>query len=152
MISETILETPLGLLELRGDAHGLAEIVFCDPEKKKENRAVPRELIRAVEQLNAYFAGGRRYFSIKLNPSGTDFQKRVWHFLETIPYGKTISYKTQSERMGNLKAVRAVAAANGKNPLPIVVPCHRVIGSDGALTGYAGGLWRKRWLLRHEKA
>ena len=89
-------------------------------------------------------------FHIKTNPKGTDFQKKVWKALLKIPYGKTISYLDLSKRLGDVKAIRAVAAANGKNPLWIVIPCHRVIGSDGSLTGYAGGLHRKKWLLNHE--
>jgi methylated-DNA-[protein]-cysteine S-methyltransferase len=101
-------------------------------------------------QLNEYFEGSRKHFDLKLNPEGTDFQKKVWKQLEQIPYGKTLSYLELSEQLGNVKAIRAVANANGKNPLWIVVPCHRVIGSNGSLTGYAGGLHRKQWLLEHE--
>ncbi|MCK5677367.1 MAG: methylated-DNA--[protein]-cysteine S-methyltransferase, partial [Flavobacteriaceae bacterium] len=89
-------------------------------------------------------------FDLKLNPQGTDFQQNVWNELQRIPYGKTTSYLDQSKKMGNVKAIRAIASANGKNPIWIIIPCHRVIGSDGSLTGYAGGLWRKKWLLEHE--
>jgi methylated-DNA-[protein]-cysteine S-methyltransferase len=89
-------------------------------------------------------------FQLKLNPQGTPFQKKVWESLHEIPFGKTTSYLELSRKLGNQKAIRAVAAANGKNPLWIVVPCHRVIGTDGSLTGYAGGLWRKKWLLELE--
>jgi methylated-DNA-[protein]-cysteine S-methyltransferase len=101
-------------------------------------------------QLQEYFAGTRKTFDFKLNPSGTEFQQKVWQELLNIPYGKTTSYLGLSKKLGDVKAIRAVASANGKNPLWIVVPCHRVIGSDGSLTGYAGGLWRKQWLLEHE--
>ena len=101
-------------------------------------------------QLKEYFQGKRTSFNLLLNPQGTKFQKLVWKGLSTIPYGKTISYLAQSKKIGDIKAVRAVAAANGKNPISIIIPCHRVIGSDGSLTGYAGGVWRKKWLLDFE--
>lgn len=104
----------------------------------------------AVTQLNDYFLGKRKDFTFKLNPKGTEFQQKVWQELLQIPYGKTMSYMDLSKKLGDVKAIRAVASANGKNPIWIVVPCHRVIGSDGSLTGYAGGLWRKKWLLEHE--
>ena len=111
---------------------------------------VPEVLEEAVYQINEYFEGKRTDFDLLLNPSGTDFQQRVWKELLQIPYGTTVSYLQLSKTLGDVKAIRAVAAANGKNPLWIVVPCHRVIGSDGSLTGYAGGLSRKKWLLEHE--
>ena len=102
-------------------------------------------------QLDEYFAKTREVFDLKLDLKGTEFQKRVWGALLEIPFGKTISYKELSLRLGDIKAIRAVAAANGANPVSIIVPCHRVIGSDGSLTGYAGGLWRKRWLIDFER-
>ena len=111
---------------------------------------IPKELKEAVLQLKEYFEGKRTEFSFKINPAGTDFQQKVWQELLNIPFGKTCSYLELSKKLGDVKAIRAVASANGKNPLWIVVPCHRVIGSDGSLTGYAGGLWRKKWLLEHE--
>ena len=97
-----------------------------------------------------YFEGNRTEFQFEMNPKGTDFQKKVWQELLKISYGKTESYQKITNKLGDPKAIRAVANANGKNPLWIVIPCHRVIGSDGSLTGYAGGLWRKKWLLNHE--
>ena len=103
-----------------------------------------------VFQLQEYFDGKRKAFDIKLNPEGTDFQKKVWNRLLEILYGKTLSYLELSKQLGDVKAIRAVANANGKNPIWIIIPCHRVIGSDGSLTGYAGGLSRKQWLLEHE--
>ena len=103
-----------------------------------------------VLQLSEYFEGKRTDFTFKMNPKGTDFQKKVCQELLKIPFGKTASYQKITNKLGDPKAIRAVANANGKNPLWIVVPCHRVIGSDGSLTGYAGGLWRKKWLLEHE--
>lgn len=117
---------------------------------KKPKGTIPAVLKDAVEQLEEYFEGNRTVFELQLNPSGTDFQKKVWEALLQIPFGKTISYLELSKQLGDVKAIRAVASANGKNPLWIVVPCHRVIGTNGDLTGYAGGLHRKKWLLEHE--
>lgn len=116
----------------------------------KITEVIPEELEDVVYQLQEYFRGERKIFDLVLQPEGTDFQKKVWRALEEIPYGSTVSYLELSRDLGNEKAIRAVAAANGRNPLWIIVPCHRVIGSDGSLTGYAGGLWRKKWLLEHE--
>jgi methylated-DNA-[protein]-cysteine S-methyltransferase len=101
-------------------------------------------------QLNEYFSGERQTFDLPLQQTGTAFQQKVWELLLQIPFGKTVSYQTLSKQYGDAKAIRAVAAANGKNNLAIIVPCHRVIGSNQSLTGYAGGLWRKKWLLEHE--
>ncbi|MBG6063585.1 methylated-DNA-[protein]-cysteine S-methyltransferase [Flavobacterium sp. CG_9.1] len=103
-----------------------------------------------MQQLQEYFDSKRTDFTFLLNPKRTEFQQKVWKSLVNIPFGKTITYLEQSKGLGDVKAIRAVASANGKNPLWIVVPCHRVIGSDGSLTGYAGGIWRKKWLLEHE--
>ncbi|MFT5753160.1 MAG: methylated-DNA-[protein]-cysteine S-methyltransferase [Flavobacterium sp.] len=114
------------------------------------SKKIPLVLKEAVNQIQDYFEGNRNDFNFKLNPKGTDFQQKVWQELLNIPYGKTMSYQELSIKLGDVKAIRAVANANAKNPLWIVVPCHRVIGSDGSLTGYAGGLWRKKWLLDHE--
>lgn len=143
------IKTPLGIARLEGDENGLASISVLDGDEKLSD-LIPEELEDTVYQLQEYFEGTRTQFSLQLNPQGTDFQKRVWEELQHIPYGKTISYLELSKKLGDIKAIRAVAAANGKNPLWIVVPCHRVIGSDGSLTGYAGGLHRKQWLLEHE--
>ena len=111
---------------------------------------IPQLLQQAVFELNEYFDGKRNDFTFQLKASGTDFQQKVWKSLLEIPFGKTMSYMELSKKLGDVKAIRAVASANGKNMLWIVVPCHRVIGTDGSLTGYAGGLWRKKWLLEHE--
>ena len=134
---------------IEGDENGVSRISITDSQDTGSNDT-PGVLAEAVNQLQDYFTGSRTTFSFKLNPAGTDFQKRVWDALLKIPYGKTTSYQELSVQLGDVKAIRAVASANGKNPLWIVVPCHRVIGSDGSLTGYAGGLWRKKWLLEHE--
>ncbi|MHA7864744.1 methylated-DNA--[protein]-cysteine S-methyltransferase [Flagellimonas marinaquae] len=142
------VQTPIGTAELLGDENGLASITVL--ESKKPKGTIPAVLKDAVEQLQEYFDGNRTVFDLQLNPSGTDFQKKVWEALLQIPFGKTISYLELSKQLGDAKAIRAVASANGKNPLWIVVPCHRVIGTNGNLTGYAGGLHRKKWLLEHE--
>lgn len=143
------IETPLGASKLDGDENGLQSITVLDSEEEV-TEIIPEVLEDAVYQLKEYFDGKRESFDLDLNPQGTDFQKRVWQTLLDIPYGKTTSYLELSKSLGDVKAIRAVAAANGKNPLWIVVPCHRVIGSDGSLTGYAGGLHRKKWLIDHE--
>ena len=142
------IKTPLGIAKIIGDENGVTEISVLDDGIVTEQ--IPSILQETVAQLNEYFEGKRTSFDFKLNPKGTDFQQKVWKSLLQIPFGKTRTYLEQSKILGDVKAIRAVASANGKNPLWIVVPCHRVIGSDGSLTGYAGGLWRKKWLLEHE--
>ncbi|MDG1729660.1 MAG: methylated-DNA--[protein]-cysteine S-methyltransferase [Algibacter sp.] len=144
-----IIKTPLGFTKIIGNNLGITSVTILNSEEKVTD-IIPIELEDCVIQLNEYFDGLRKQFDLKLNPQGTDFQKSVWKKLAQIPYGKTISYLELSKQLGDVKAIRAVANANGKNPLWIIVPCHRVIGSDGALTGYAGGLHRKKWLLEHE--
>ena len=143
------INTPLGFTEIQGDKNGISKIHVMN-ENVEISTKIPEELKEAVLQLQDYFDGKRTTFTFPLNPSGTDFQKKVWDELLHIPFGKTCSYLELSKKLGDVKAIRAVASANGKNPLWIVVPCHRVIGTDGSLTGYAGGLWRKKWLLEHE--
>ncbi len=143
------IHTPLGIAKLEGDENGLASITVLNDDIPAST-VIPELLEDAMYQFQEYFEGTRDSFSLKLSPNGTDFQKKVWDALQDIPYGKTVSYLGLSKTLGNVKAIRAVAAANGKNPLWIVIPCHRVIGSDGSLTGYAGGLHRKKWLLDHE--
>lgn len=144
-----IIKSPLGFTKITGDEDGLTSITVLNSEEK-ETDIIPDCLQDCVYQLNEYFEGNRQQFDLQLNPEGTTFQKTVWNALLTIPYGKTLSYLDLSKKLGDVKAIRAVANANGKNPLWIVIPCHRVIGSDGSLTGYAGGLHRKQWLLEHE--
>jgi methylated-DNA-[protein]-cysteine S-methyltransferase len=143
------LKTPLGIAEIHGNEAGISKILITG-ETSVPSEEIPEELKDAVLQLEAYFKGELKEFSLKLNPEGTPFQKKVWEALKEIPYGETCSYLELSKNLEDVKAIRAVAAANGKNPLWIVIPCHRVIGSDGSLTGYAGGLWRKKWLLDFE--
>jgi methylated-DNA-[protein]-cysteine S-methyltransferase len=144
-----IIKPPLGYTKIVGDEDGIVSINVLNSEEKPSD-IIPLEMEDCVIQLQEYFEGSRTSFSLKLNPEGTPFQKQVWNELQKIPFGKTNSYLELSKRLGDVKAIRAVANANGKNPLWIVVPCHRVIGSDGSLTGYAGGLHRKQWLLEHE--
>jgi len=144
-----IIKTPIGYCKIVGNIDGVSSITVLNTEEKATD-IIPLELEESVFQLQEYFDGKRKQFDLKLNPEGTNFQKTVWTELLKIPYGKTISYLDLSKRLGDVKAIRAVANANGKNPLWVVVPCHRVIGTDGSLTGYAGGLHRKQWLLDHE--
>lgn len=148
-MESVIIKTPIGFTEIKGDENGISKIYVLD-ESEELSTIIPNDLIEVVTQLQEYFIGKRTEFTFKLNPKGTEFQKKVWQELLQIPYGKTCSYLELSKKLGDVKAIRAVASANGKNPLWIVVPCHRVIGTDGSLTGYAGGLWRKKWLLKHE--
>lgn len=143
------ISTPLGITKITGNDNGLTSIIVLNGEEPLTD-IIPETLEDAVYQLNEYFEGSRTAFSLKLNPQGTDFQKKVWSQLQKIPFGRTASYMELSKLLGDPKAIRAVGSANSRNPLWIVVPCHRVIGSDGALTGYAGGLHRKKWLLEHE--
>jgi methylated-DNA-[protein]-cysteine S-methyltransferase len=142
------IKTPLGIATICGDENGISVISVSD--EGIVSTTIPSVLQEAVAQLNEYFEGKRTHFDCKLNPKGTEFQQKVWKALLEIPYGKTRTYLEQSKILGDVKAIRAVASANGKNPLWIVIPCHRVIGTDGSLTGYAGGLWRKKWLLELE--
>ena len=142
------IQSPLGITKIVGDENGVSIISIL--EQGEPSKKIPKQLEKAVTQLNEYFEGQRQNFDFTINPKGTDFQQKVWQELRNIPFGKTVSYLDLSKKLGDVKAIRAVASANGKNPLWIVVPCHRVIGTDGSLTGYAGGLWRKKWLLEHE--
>lgn len=145
----TYLKTPIGTAEIVGDKNGIQSISMLDDEITSSTH-IPAALQDCVTQLAEYFEGIRSQFDLKLNPKGTDFQQKVWKELLNIPFGKTRTYLEQTKQLGDPKAIRAVASANGKNPVGIVIPCHRVIGSDGSLTGYASGIWRKKWLLEHE--
>jgi methylated-DNA-[protein]-cysteine S-methyltransferase len=145
----THMRSPIGTLEITGDEYGLNSVVFLDSEQIPSEE-IPSELEDAVMQLTEYFNGQRSEFDLKLAPQGTEFQKKVWNQLQLIPFGKTTSYQKMANELGDPKVIRAAASANGKNPISVIIPCHRVIGSDGSLTGYAGGLHRKKWLLEHE--
>lgn len=145
------LQSPLGWLRIGGTAAGISEISFIEEEPASENSGeIPGCLQEGAKQLSEYFAGKRQHFELELAPNGTGFQQKVWQQLTAIPFGKTQSYLDISLKLGEATYTRAVGSANGRNPLAIVVPCHRVIGSNGTLTGYAGGLWRKKWLLQFE--
>ena len=143
-------KTPIGIAKIIGNKNGIIAVTVME-ESVEIQEEIPVCLQDCLEQLDEYFKGTRTSFDLKLNPIGTDFQQRVWNELLKVPYGKTATYLEQSKKIGNVKAIRAVASANGKNQLWILIPCHRIIGSDGSLTGYAGGIWRKKWLLEHEK-
>lgn len=149
------VDTPVGPLRLVGSEEGLREISFPDrglPRPAREEWTESREPFRdAISQLDSYFRGERRHFDLVLAPAGTPFQQEVWAQLRVIPYGETVSYGEIARRLGRPAASRAVGAANGRNPLPIVVPCHRVIGANGSLTGFGGGLDIKRHLLAFER-
>ncbi len=144
------LKTEIGSLEIKGNHDGLKSVLFVNAPDEIDKSEIPEVLKEAAAQLIDYFNGKRTRFTLKLSPEGTDFQKRVWKQLQEIPFGKTTSYQQMANQLGDPKVIRAAASANGKNPISIIIPCHRVIGSDGSLTGYAGGLHRKKWLLEHE--
>lgn len=151
-IETTYYHSPVGILKISGTDHFISEVSFHDTSEKAEGnkRSISPMLINCIEQLIQYFNGERRKFELPLNQTGTPYQQDVWNYLLAIPYGKTISYLDLAKTTGDAKATRAVANANGKNNIAIIVPCHRVIGSNKELTGYAGGLWRKKWLLELE--
>lgn len=147
-------ESPIGKIEIIGTHEAIISILFSEENDKSVNSLQPETplvLIECYNQLDEYFKGKRHEFSIPYQLEGTDFQSAVWNALIKIPYAETGSYKDIAMSIGNARAIKAVGSANGKNKLSIVIPCHRVIGSNGTLTGYAGGLWRKEWLLQHEK-
>jgi methylated-DNA-[protein]-cysteine S-methyltransferase len=151
----TEIDSPVGTLQLRGNGKALTG-VFMDEQRYRPE--MPKDLIRddelfvaAREQFAAYFAGKLQVFDLVLAPQGTEFQKIVWQALLAIPFGATESYGALAKRIGNANASRAVGLANGHNPIGIIIPCHRVIGANGSLTGYGGGIERKQWLLNHER-
>jgi len=152
----TYYDSPLGKLLLTGDGQVLFGVSFPNDRNYARPDASGQPggtaLQAAVQQLDAYFAGQLREFDLAVQPHGTAFQRRVWQALRTIPYGTTVSYGKIAQVLGQPTATRAVGAANGANPIPIVIPCHRVIGANGSLTGFGGGLAAKRWLLEHENA
>ena len=153
LVSEEIYSkyynSPLGLLEITGNDLGISAVTFVEQDSAQLSSDHPL-LDKCVEQLEEYFSGKRRSFDLLLNFAGTEFQQQVWSKLLLIPFGKTASYLDISRALDDENSTRAVGNANSKNKIAIVVPCHRVIGSNGQLTGYMGGLWRKKWLLKHE--
>lgn len=146
-----LADTPVGPLTLVGHGEALWAVKFGPPSAEELGVSSTAVLDRTREQLEEYFAGLRREFTIPLHFEGTSFRRDVWRALLDVPFGATVSYAAIARRIGRPDAVRAVGAANGANPLAIVVPCHRIVGADGSLTGYGGGLDRKRWLLGHER-
>ena len=144
------LKTPIGHLEVTGSENGIRSLYFLEFRVKPQ--PIPACLRACIRQLNEYFHGSRLNFNLKLDMQGSPFQLKVWNELLTVPYGTTISYSELAGRTGNVKAFRAVGGANGHNPVSVIVPCHRIIGSNGRLVGYRGGLKRKKWLLEHEHA
>jgi methylated-DNA-[protein]-cysteine S-methyltransferase len=154
-VSYAYLESPIGELLISADRGGLQQILFSTNGRPARPDPVWQEdasaLVDVIRQLKAYFAGALERFDLRLSPQGTPFQQKVWSELQNIAYGETISYGELARRIGNPKASRAVGLANGSNPIPIVIPCHRVIGSNGKLTGYGGGLPVKEKLLALEK-
>jgi methylated-DNA-[protein]-cysteine S-methyltransferase len=153
------ITSPIGTIEIGATADSIRTVYFVDswkhratvPERHADSDSPSPLLLEAADELAAYFAGKLTRFSVPFVHSGTGFQRKVWEALSQIPYGKTISYLDLSKRIGNPKAIRAVGTTNGSNRISIIVPCHRVIGSNGTLVGYGGELWRKQWLLEHEQ-
>ncbi|AZU64751.1 methylated-DNA--[protein]-cysteine S-methyltransferase [Neobacillus mesonae] len=147
-------KSPIGMIEIVSSHEAINSILFSEVYNKVNllHAETPLVLKECYNQLDEYFKGDRHDFTFPYQFEGTEFQKTVWEALTEIPYAKTGSYKDIAVTIGNEKAIRAVGNANGKNKLSIVIPCHRVIGSNGKLTGYAGGLWRKEWLLQHERS
>lgn len=147
-------ESPIGVIEIIGTPNAINSILFSEESIKRNflQRETPSVLVECYNQLDEYFKGNRHEFTFPYQFKGTDFQKTVWNALIKIPFAETESYRGIAVSIGNEKAIRAVGSANGRNKLSIVIPCHRVIGSNGKLTGYAGGLWRKEWLLQHERS
>ncbi len=144
------LKSPIGTIKLTATDDAITSILFEFDASRKEREKPNEILLECKKQLHEYFSGRRRKFELPLKLTGTEFQKSVWKALQKIPYGKTVSYLDIAKTIENPKAVRAVGMANSKNKIPIIIPCHRVIGENGKLTGYAGGIWRKQWLLEHE--
>lgn len=151
MTTSAFIDSPLGWIEIQCTEEAICMVSFRNESPVSAEQApLPEILQKCIEELNDFFNGKLRQFTVPVIQPGTDFQQRVWAELMKIPYGVTVSYLELSKRIGDVKAIRAVGTTNGKNQVAILVPCHRVIGSNGTLTGYAGGLWRKQWLLEHE--
>ena len=146
----TNYDSPIGTSGITATSEAIIELSFLE-QSLPESADIPDGLKACVKQIDEYFLGNRTQFSLNLKPKGTAFQQSVWRQLEKIPFGKALSYGQIARSIGQPSACRAVGNANGKNPIPIIIPCHRVIGSNGRLTGYGSGLWRKEWLLEHEK-
>jgi methylated-DNA-[protein]-cysteine S-methyltransferase len=151
IIHTAFYSSPIGILRIEEENDAITVVSFIDDTTAPEQSSFASEVLAsAVEQLHEYFAGTRTSFTVPLQPAGTNFQQSVWKELLKIQYADVATYLQMAKRLGNVKAIRAAASANGKNPIGVIIPCHRVIGAEGKLTGYAGGLHRKQWLLEHE--
>lgn len=148
----TYMDSPLGVIKVAGDSNAIKMVAFVTVKGEESEGVMPLVVRKCKKQLLEYFKGTRTQFSIPVAAEGTDFQREVWQELLKIPFGKTTTYAKQSITLGDVKKIRAVGSANGKNPIVIIIPCHRVISTDGSLTGYAGGLDKKEWLLKHENS
>lgn len=148
----TYYHSPIGMLKIGGTDHYISELTFVDNKEQVVHGepGISEVMHQCTEQLIEFFHGSRRSFDVPVSQTGTAFQEKVWSELMNISYGRTITYLDLAKRLGDAKVIRAAATANGRNNLCIIVPCHRVIGSNNTLIGYSGGLWRKRWLLEHE--
>lgn len=149
-VFSTFYSSPVGVLKITGSDNKIISILFIEEEVNHFVNDQHPILQQCSNQLTEYFDGKRTIFDLPLAQFGSLFQQKVWDLLYQIPFGKTVSYRQLSKQYGDVKAIRAIASANGRNNLPIIVPCHRVIGSNQSLVGYSGGLWRKQWLLAHE--
>lgn len=148
-MKSTVIKSPLGFIKIEGNSDGIFSLSFI--ETASHTKEIPAVLQEVVDQIQEYFAGTRKDFTVKIAPKGTDFQQRVWKLLQKVTYGSTINYLQLSEQYGDPKAIRAVASANGKNPILLIIPCHRIISKDGAIGGFSAEIWRKKWLLHHEQ-
>lgn len=144
-------ESTLGWIKICSDANEIISVGFLDETPNEITSSIDKTILECIHQLKEYFEGKRKTFELKLNPAGTNFQRKVWDELQHIPFGKTTTYLAMAKKLGDKKVIRAAASANGKNPIAIIIPCHRVIGSNGDLVGYAGGMERKRKLLELEQ-
>lgn len=152
-VYSAFLQSPVGVLKICTTSNSVTHISFHSNEMGQHfpfPQEAPPVLQQCINELEEYFSGKRQRFEVPVTPSGTPFQQQVWQQLCEIGFGQQRSYAQQAHKLGNIKAIRALASANGKNPVVIIIPCHRVIGSDGSLVGFGGGLWRKKWLLEHE--
>ncbi len=154
VLVQHIYHSPIGQIKITADEQCITELVFIEPESAdpyfESEEVLPEIIHQCVNELMEYFAGKRTAFSVAIHQEGTEFQQKVWKELYEIPFGKTISYADLAKKLGDPKCIRAAAAANGKNKIAMIVPCHRIIGTDQSLVGYAWGKARKRWLLQHE--
>jgi len=144
--------SPIGLLAIVGNDYSISQIRFAEGFTVRPSESAPAEVSKCIRELDEYFNGQRQQFTVRTAPEGTEFQKKIWKIVQTVEYGRTASYADIARKYGDRKAIRAIGKANGQNPIVIVIPCHRILGLKGELTGYVGGLEKKKWLLKHENA